>query len=228
VTETIIAEFEVASPSVVLGPTLARDLDVTVHAERLPVSDGETTWFHVQVHSGEFQAFERALTEDSTVADASLFVTHDETSRTYRLTIADEVPVMTATVAAIGEELLDLRSSGDGWRVQIRTTDRASIRAFTEFCGAHDIDCELRELYRSTAPVGTVAVPLDTDDAELLQEALEAGYFEVPRETSLEALATTFDCSESTLSVRLRRATRDILREVLGGSGGDKGPTSSE
>ncbi|MFB6162304.1 MAG: helix-turn-helix domain-containing protein [Halococcoides sp.] len=70
-------------------------------------------------------------------------------------------------------------------------------------------------MYEARDPVGTIAVPVDAPDAELLRAALEAGYFEVPRETSLAALAEEFDCAESTLSERLRRATRDILAEAL-------------
>ena len=212
--QTIIAELDVASSRVVLGPTLASDLDVTVYAERLPVSHGGSTWFHVTVLAADFEVFEDALESDPTVADSEVFAAYGD-RRTYRLTIAPDVPVMTEHVASFGDELLDLRSREDGWRVRIRTTDRGSIRAFLSFCADHDIDCRLARVFEASEPVGEMAVPVERDAFEVLATAYEAGYFEVPRETALADLAERFDVSESTMSVRLRRALDHVVGSLV-------------
>ncbi|QGN08241.1 bacterio-opsin activator [Halorhabdus sp. CBA1104] len=214
--QTIIAELTVASARVVLGPTLASDHDVTVYAERLPVSHEETTWFHVTVLTSDFPAFEEALAADPTVAASEVFGA-DADRRTYRLTIAPDVPVMTEHVASFGDELLDLRSTAEGWRVRIRTTDRESIREFLSFCGDHDIDCRLERVFEARQPIGELPVPLETDAHEVLSVAHEAGYFDVPRETDLATLADRFDVAESTMSVRLRRALGHLVESVLPG-----------
>lgn len=212
--QTIIAELDVISEHVVLGPTLAQDMDVTVHAERLPVTHDGTTWFHVTVVTTDFSAFERALEADPTVADAEVFAAY-EGRRTYRLTIAPEVPIMTNHVASFGDELIDLKSIGDGWRVRIRTTDRESVRQFWAFCDERNIDCHLERVFRSDRPVGEWTVSLDDEAVTLLQTAHEAGYFDVPRSVTLTELADRFDVAESTLSVRLRRALDRLLSDVL-------------
>ncbi|WP_136688960.1 helix-turn-helix domain-containing protein [Halorhabdus amylolytica] len=221
---TIIAELDVASSRVVLGPTLASDLDVTVYAERLPVSHEDSTWFHVTVLAADFGAFEDALESDPTVADSEVFAAYGD-RRTYRLTIAPDVPVMTEHVASFGDELLDLRSTDDGWRVRIRTTDRASIRAFLEFCADQDIDCRLARVFEASEPVGEMPVPVERDAFEILAAAFETGYFEVPRETSLAELAEHFGVSESTMSVRLRRALGHVVGSLVSG---DASTDSSE
>lgn len=212
--ETIIAELDVTSQRVVLGPTLASDLAVTVFAERLPVSHEGTTWFHVTVQADDFAAFEDALAADPTVADAEVFATYGD-RRTYRLTIAPDVPVMTEHVASFGDELLDLRSTADGWRVRIRTRDRSSIREFWEFCADNDIECHLERVFQAREPVGEVPVPIEREAADLLRTAYDAGYFEVPRDADLSELAETFDVAESTMSERLRRALEHVLQTVL-------------
>ena len=218
--QTIIAELDVASPRVVLGPTLASDLDVTVYAERLPVSHEGATWFHVTVLARDFAAFEDTLSADPTVADSEVFAAYGD-RRTYRLTIAPDVPVMTEHVASFGDELLDLRSTARGWRVRIRTTDRGSIRAFMGFCVENDIDCELARVFEASEPVGEMAVPVERDAFDVLETAFEAGYFEVPRETSLAELAERFDVSESTMSVRLRRALGHVVGSLVADASAD-------
>jgi len=223
--ETIIAELDVTSPRVVLGPTLASDLDVTVYAERLPVSHEGSTWFQVTVLTPDFDAFEDTLATDPTVADSEVFAAYGD-RRTYRLTIAPDVPVMTEHVASFGDELLDLRSTADGWRVRIRTTDRGSIRAFLAFCAEEDIDCRLARVFEASDPVGEMALPVERDAFDLLATAFEAGYFEVPRETSLAELAERFDVSESTMSVRLRRALGHVVGGLVADASAD--PTEPE
>ncbi|WEL16750.1 Transcriptional regulator, contains HTH domain [Halorhabdus sp. SVX81] len=212
--QTIIAELDVTSPRVVLGPTLASDYDVTVYAERLPVSHEGTTWFHVTVLAADFDAFEEVLAADPTVANSEVFAAYGD-RRTYRLTIAPEVPVLTEHVASFGDELLDLRSTADGWRVRIRTTDRGSIREFLAFCAEQDIDCRLARVFEASDPVGEMAVPVERDAFDILHTAYDAGYFEVPRETSLAELADRFDVSESTMSVRLRRALGHVVASLV-------------
>lgn len=50
--------------------------------------------------------------------------------------------------------------------------------------------------------------------------ALQLGYYEVPREGSLDDVAEALGCAESTASVLLRRAERDVLSAVLDRYGG--------
>ncbi|AEH38502.1 helix-turn-helix domain-containing protein [Halopiger xanaduensis] len=45
--------------------------------------------------------------------------------------------------------------------------------------------------------------------------ALERGYYEIPRETSLAAIAAALECTESTASDILRRAERELVRAIV-------------
>lgn len=214
--QTIIAEFDITSSRVVLGPTLASDIDMTVYAEGAPVTHEGTTWFHVTVRADEFEDFEDALKTDPTVAESEVFARYGD-RRIYRLTLASSIPVLTNYVASFGDELLDFQSTNEGWKVRIRTMDRESIRDFWEFCAENDIDCQLQRIFEMREPIGEVPVPIEQTEFEVLQAAHEGGYFEVPRETDLSDLANQFDVSESTMSARLRRALDHVVEGVMPG-----------
>lgn len=55
---------------------------------------------------------------------------------------------------------------------------------------------------------------LTAADRETLRVALEKGYFEVPRETTLVEVADELDRSDVEVSQQLRRGMGDVLRET--------------
>jgi hypothetical protein len=68
---------------------------------------------------------------------------------------------------------------------------------------------------------GTLAGTLTDRQLMAASTALQLGYYEVPREGTLDDVAEALGCAESTASVLLRRAERDILSRVLTRYGGD-------
>jgi predicted DNA binding protein len=55
----------------------------------------------------------------------------------------------------------------------------------------------------------------DSGAEELLRKALENGYFETPRQTSLVQLADELGYDDQEVSVELRRILREHLEECL-------------
>lgn len=70
---------------------------------------------------------------------------------------------------------------------------------------------------------GTVVGDLTDRQLEALRTAVAAGYYEVPREATLAAVAEALGCAESSASVLLRRAERAVLSRVVGRYGGTVG-----
>lgn len=54
--------------------------------------------------------------------------------------------------------------------------------------------------------------------------ALRLGYYEVPRDGTLDDVAEALGCAESTASVLLRRAERDMRSRILDRCGGTRRP----
>lgn len=70
---------------------------------------------------------------------------------------------------------------------------------------------------------GTVAGALTDRQREAVVTARAVGYYDVPREATLEDVAAALECAESTASVLLRRAERDVFARVLDRYGGRAG-----
>lgn len=56
---------------------------------------------------------------------------------------------------------------------------------------------------------------LTNHQQEALRTAYELGYFDIPRQASLEDIATELDISASSLSERLRRAETQLIEETV-------------
>jgi predicted DNA binding protein len=62
-------------------------------------------------------------------------------------------------------------------------------------------------------PLSSVSVR--PEQRRVLELAAEEGYYETPRETTLDELASALDCPRSTVSYRLRRAEAELVDEFL-------------
>lgn len=104
----------------------------------------------------------------------------------------------------------------DGWVSYDLVASRADFERFRDRLDDWDGDYELHSL-------------VSTDDADdllterqrqTLETAFQAGYFEVPRESTLAEVAERLDLDKSTASGLIRRAENRILTRFLTGTGG--------
>lgn len=85
-----------------------------------------------------------------------------------------------------------------------------------------DVDVTVNEIGTYDRRGGTLAGTLTDRQLAAASTALQLGYYEVPREGTLDDVADELGCAESTASVLLRRAERDILSHVLDRYGGER------
>jgi predicted DNA binding protein len=64
---------------------------------------------------------------------------------------------------------------------------------------------------------GTPVVALTDRQLEAVEAAVDLGYYAVPREAPLAAVAESLDCAPSTASTLLRKAERAVLTRLVGG-----------
>lgn len=101
----------------------------------------------------------------------------------------------------------------------VRTTDDA-LSALHRTLEASPVEFEVRSVHAS------VESPRLLSDRQerVLRAAVEAGYYAVPRETTVEAVAADLDLATSTVSETLARAERRLATRYLRllGEGGDE------
>ncbi|WP_227380688.1 helix-turn-helix domain-containing protein [Haladaptatus halobius] len=101
------------------------------------------------------------------------------------------------------------------WEFQLRADDNDAITQFQQYCREHDIPLTVTRLYAlSEMRSGEVYQITSAQEAALIR-AFEAGYFNSPREATLEEIAQDFNISRQSLADRLRRGHRNLIANTL-------------
>ncbi|MFB6136985.1 MAG: helix-turn-helix domain-containing protein [Halobacteriaceae archaeon] len=108
----------------------------------------------------------------------------------------------------------ELGVDGDGIDVSLVGNQSAIADSVADYDDA-GMAVLLRTLGDYTGP-GDALDGLTGRQREVLETAHDRGYFEVPREASVEDVADACDLDPSTVAEHLQRAERNLVRDVLG------------
>ncbi|MCU4926612.1 helix-turn-helix domain-containing protein [Halobacteria archaeon AArc-dxtr1] len=207
------ATFTVPSDQFPLGTVFAQLPDVTVELERLiPSRDVVIPYFWVR--GTDVANIEDAFSDHPGVNRIQLVDSVDDESLLrveWSLEYDDVLSVLTETdiplIKAIG--------TSRRWTFDIRGDSRSDVATFHSRCQELDIPVTLTELHALT-PVETETEAALTDtQQEALVLAYQRGYFESPREVTMEELGDELGISQQAIASRLRRGTKHILGRTL-------------
>lgn len=216
----LVAEFDIRCDALPLVGVARAVPEATVVLE-LQFNHGERPLFIATVTDGSRTAVERALTDAVDVAEWTS-IGAAGTTRRYQAVpalgfeeqLGDHIDDLAglealATVEAVIERI---EVNPDGWRQSGWFADREAFTEFSSFW-RRNAGFRLRRLTRDGAsePPGD---GLTDRQREALRTAYERGYFEIPRRTSLESIATELGISASSVSERLRRAQTQLIEET--------------
>lgn len=210
---SVIAEFQIPSEQFVLGEVLDGTTDAYVELERVvPTSQRVMPFFWVQ--SGDPEGFERQVRE-SDVVDTLVALDRVEDRVLYRVTWTGEVHSLIYGISESNASILEAYGNDD-WVFRIRFDNHAGLTKFHNYCTDHDIDFELLRVYTLTEDQGAgFTFDLTPEQRKALVLAVEHGYFEVPRRTTLGDVAGELNISQQATSERIRRAADKVLRKAL-------------
>jgi len=213
---SLIAVVDIAHPDLALMPTI-RDISET-SVQVLPHSgtDPDTGRFAFFVEGDEaaIDRFESALATDHTVASRET-ISRSEDSVIYHLTHTDDAKLISPTTLEAGGMVREAKTTDRRWRMHLQFPDREALARLWEYCDAEGISFEVRRLYRQDGwTIGEAADLTDAQRAALLT-AYRNGYFDEPRETSLEELAEELDISPTAVGGRIRRGVAALVETTL-------------
>jgi len=118
-------------------------------------------------------------------------------------------------VEAAGATVLEATGTDEEWTVTLRFTGQEALSTFYEAARRRGIEVELREILgERLAAVDDYG--LSAVQRETLSTAFEAGYFDVPRRTTISDLAERLGVSDQAVSERLRRGLARVLDATVG------------
>ena len=151
---------------------------------------------------------------DPTVASFSALPGSDD-RRTYHIEYSDDVTLVTPVVSRAGGLVLESRSYLDGWRLALQLPDREALYDLDTFAEREDLRLDILELQEAECDGFDPAFDLTEPQVEALVGAYLQGYYDEPREATLDDLATLFDISRTAVSGRLRRGSAALIEEAL-------------
>jgi predicted DNA binding protein len=208
-----IIEFSLPTEEFALEETFDTHPGAHIEIERVVADDPEQITPYVWVRTDDFEAFEAALEDDPTVESVTRFSETDE-ERSYQMTWTGSIDFIVQVLTEYSGTITHADGSADGWDLRVVFPDRQALSRAYEAAQQAGLQFEVKTIYGAEDPRG-VQYGLTEAQRNMLAAAFEAGYFSVPRETSLSDLAEQQDISHQALSEWLRRATGQLVESTL-------------
>jgi len=206
----VTATIRLRSPTLALTEAVGHDPTATVRpvagAGTVPDSDR----YLFAVRSGDFDRFEAGLRRDDTVAAFERVVPGD-TKSVYSFAYTAEATLFSPAVAAVDGVSREWINDGTAWTVRVWLPDRSGLARLQAYAADNGIEFTLEAVTDYTAaPVGSDSGLTPKQEAAL-RVALELGYFEEPREVTLEEVAAELGITQPAAGGRLRRGLRRLV-----------------
>lgn len=206
----------VEHPDLALAYTIRSCADVEISVVSDVGTDPQHDVYFFRVESSDFDAVESALEVDHTVADFSS-VLEMGTQWTYRIEYADDAKLITPLIAERGGLTLESKSYLNGWLLQLQLEGHDALYDLHEYANERDIRFDVLELKQNDGLEDRFDFGLTASQTEALVAAYRHGYYDDPREISMEELASLLGISGTAVSGRLRRGSARLIEERLVG-----------
>lgn len=215
---SVITTISVPAEDFTLGATIRGAEDVQVRLDRV-IPTGQVFVPYVWTANETVDAVRSSLAREEDVESAEVVETTPEAAL-IRIEWADGVDGLLEALDETGASVLEGIGEDGRWRLQLRFDDSGQLSRFFEQCTAREIPLAVESVH-GPGSHQSVDIGAEMSDAqrEAVELALAAGYFDVPRETTLVELAERLGVSDSAVSERLRRGTAAALQRVLSSAG---------
>ena len=210
-------------PTIVSGTVPADEFALDYSLETLPelmfeieriVSTGDRAVMPLLwIRGASREAVEGTLEDDPTVDNVTLVGDFDE-EWLFQMEWIGHVDLIVQMLTNSEATILDAVGQKNRWKLRVLYPRRESFSQTHTFCEEHGLDFDvesIREL--DSEPAGRYG--LTRDQYDVLATAVSMGYFQVPREVTLQELAEEFDVSHQAISERIRRATNALVEDTL-------------
>lgn len=209
-----MVEAEITPESLALSETFDAVPDAEVEIVSLTANGTDRAAPLLWVTDAEAEAVADALRADPTTRTVSL-VSRRTRDSLFRVDWVDRVESVIRDFAAKSGAVVSARATSEAWTFRMLFVDHDAVSRTVERCRDAGVEVDVTRI----SNLGT-ARPFDdssltSPQCATVETAFAEGYYEVPRETTLEGLADELEVSHQALSERLRRGHRSLVRQAL-------------
>ncbi|QSG16053.1 helix-turn-helix domain-containing protein [Halapricum desulfuricans] len=208
----IVTEITVPGDAFELGTSLAPIEDVYVTFDRV-VPTGGRLFPYMWVSTDDHTLFCQLLQRNPAVED--LEMVHQEDDRAlYDVAWCDDTDGFLCCLRTTDLVVLRAGGTASAWEFELRFADQETVSAFQKKCADREISISVDKVTTKSVS-DPLEEKLTKSQRRTVQLALEKGYFDVPRKTTLVELAAELDISDQAVSARIRRATKKLSQQLL-------------
>jgi len=153
-----------------------------------------------------------ALEGDETTRDTRL-ISRRNHDALFSMCWTAHVDFLTHVLVEERGAIVSARGTSEGWTFRVLFPEREAVSTTYDACSEYDVRVEQLTSLDESPSLGGFS--LTDEQFRTVAAAVDDGYYEVPRGTTLEELATELDVSHQALSERLRRGHGTLVESVL-------------
>ncbi|WP_267642341.1 helix-turn-helix domain-containing protein [Haloarchaeobius amylolyticus] len=223
---SVFVDFVIESPILQTARKRAPGMTYKVHDLRLR-EDGIVVLVF-EASGGDYGALEAGMEDDETLADYRV-LSESDGRRMYRVTLSEASREQTLYPFVVDHDIYFQTHTATATESRIQATfaSEETFQEFTAYCERRDIPVTVRRILRehptdADTSDGAEVSDLTPAQREALEASVEAGYYEVPRQATLEDVADELGVSSQATSERLRRGMRTVLNETIVSDDGER------
>jgi len=212
---------ELSHRSQLLQETVQTIPELELRTRNLATGPETPLQFTCTVSGCEGDRFEAVVAEDPTVAQVKRLDCRN-LHQPYWIEAVPGTPQQRAYEAAIdaGGVYVQTRWISNNWSTEMSFPDQEAFEEFRKRLNEAGMEVNPAVVRTGQSRLSAGATDLTEKQKAVLTAALECGYFEIPREGSLDLIATDLGISRQAASERLRRAMGSLARGVIGTDSG--------
>ncbi|WP_394324795.1 helix-turn-helix domain-containing protein [Halopiger xanaduensis] len=210
---SVIATVSIPASEFPLGSVLDADRDATVSVETtVPADEGSLPYLWVPADVADSVVDE--LDDNGNVTDAAV-VDELEDSALVRVEWDDRLDGVLEAIRSSDAIVTSAAGTASQWTFRLRFPSYEDLSEFYTACVEDDVSIELAQLHEAVGSDQRRRFGLTNAQRDLVVAAYEAGYFDVPRKTTLVELGERLGISDSAVSQRLRRGLAELISATL-------------
>ena len=210
----ITAVVRIEHPDIVLTKTVTHDQSSTVTSVLEAGTDPTSGKFFYRIESSDLSRFEDGLRNDHTIGEFERVIETRDEKAIYRFEYTDDAKVISPIISSANGVILEMTNDGNGWILTVWMPNRKNLAPLWNYAEQDDIAIDLLRV-NEYASLGKTDAGLTDSQREALLVALEAGYYDDPRNATLSDVAADLDISQPAVSGLLRRGTKRLIVSSL-------------
>ncbi|WP_266075339.1 helix-turn-helix domain-containing protein [Haladaptatus caseinilyticus] len=204
-----IVEISIPADEFALGRALRDGSQLQIELERI-IPTGTAVFPFFWAWGDNVRQFEAAVRAEPVIQDLTKLDSFSD-GTLFRAVWNDEISGFVQGIEEADATVMEANGTVDGWTFHLRFPGQEQMSVFQSFCRREDVPIEIHRVYSLQEMAVQQLGDLTPAQQETLITAYEEGYFERPRDITLEELADELKISPQAVGGRLRRGFANLI-----------------